>query len=192
MQYQIISKFILTLIMSWSSATLLAASFNCTKASTATEQTICANRSLSQIDSSLGKLYSQRLKGLSKTEANRLKQEQREWLAQRNYCSTVDVDCLLSSYRQRIAKLTTEGQNSPANEEVSEEEFEESPITTDTPHKQTKSTVQTISPIFDTVKPTSDKPKPVTKTTLLSTDMPVAANAWCGIRKRVRWMFMRV
>ncbi len=166
--------------MLWSSTTLLASGFNCAKASTAIEKAICANRSLSQMDSSLGKLYSQRLKGLLKAETNQLKEEQREWLAQRNNCSAMDVDCLLSSYyKQRIAELTTEGQNSPANKEVSEEEFEESPIT-ETSHKQTKSTVQTISPISDTVKPISDKPKPVTKTTLLPT-MPVAANAWCGI-----------
>ncbi len=104
--------------MLWSSSTLLAAGFNCTKASTAIEKAICANRSLSQMDSSLGKLYSQRLKGLPKAETNQLKQEQREWLAQRNNCSTVDVDCLLSSYRQRIAELTTEGQDSPSVKQV--------------------------------------------------------------------------
>jgi uncharacterized protein YecT (DUF1311 family) len=78
-----------------------AAGFDCGKASSASEKTICADASLSKQDSELATRWKQVRARAS--DAATL-QAQREWIAQRNSCGS-DVACLKQSYRQRLAAL---------------------------------------------------------------------------------------
>lgn len=75
-----------------------ATSFDCRKASSYPEKTICADKELSVLDDALAKAYGQALPAKSS-----LAGEQRLWLKQRNACS--DRDCLVSQYRGRLAEL---------------------------------------------------------------------------------------
>jgi uncharacterized protein len=79
-------------------------SFNCAKAKTVTEKTICGNRGLSNADARLGRIYSQLRHLLLKPKFRQLRKKQRAWLKQLNYCSG-NVSCLLSTYERRIAEL---------------------------------------------------------------------------------------
>ena len=83
----------------------LAASFNCGKASTSVEKSICANSQLSALDDQLMQAYKN---ALSNTQVpNELKNAQRAWLnSQRNKCN-IDINCLQQVYTTRINKLVT-------------------------------------------------------------------------------------
>jgi len=80
------------------------ASFNCARAQTITEITICGNSELSNADARLGRLYSQLRQSLSKLYFRRLRKKQRVWLKQRDYC-LADINCLSQTYESRIAEL---------------------------------------------------------------------------------------
>ena len=83
-----------------------AASFDCTKAATTLEKTICNDPRLNAADTQMGDVYRQLRKTLTKPLANRLKQEQRDWLKTRtSYCQAHDADCMLPIYDARIAVL---------------------------------------------------------------------------------------
>lgn len=73
-----------------------AASFDCKKAGTPVEKTICANPELSRLDEELMATY----RKVAATE----KQAQRAWLKYRDTCGT-DVNCLTSLYQERVSKL---------------------------------------------------------------------------------------
>jgi uncharacterized protein len=78
----------------------LAASFVCAKAATPTEAAICANPTLSSLDSALGLAYAQRL------VANpAVKQIERGWLAVRDVGCGRDVGCLTTLSRAQLAWL---------------------------------------------------------------------------------------
>lgn len=76
----------------------LGASFDCNKASTAIEKTICSDQELSLLDEKLGHEYL-RAKQLDPS----IIESQRSWLRERNRC--VDAACLLHAYRDRISAL---------------------------------------------------------------------------------------
>ena len=79
-----------------------AASFDCTKASTAVEGSICANQTLSGLDDQLAAAYKQ-----SRSQAadpSVLQKDQLAWLKNRNACGA-NVDCLTKAYQQRIGEL---------------------------------------------------------------------------------------
>ena len=79
-----------------------AASFDCTKATTLVEKTICADAQLSARDDALMEAYKQAL--VETKDANRVKAVQRAWLKNvRNKCQ--DVTSLFSAYDKRIAEL---------------------------------------------------------------------------------------
>lgn len=80
-----------------------APSFNCAKASTGTEQLICANSDLSALDVKLAQLYQQ---VMSKSDdVNSLKKSQNEWRkTKRDACS--NVSCLASTYNERVNELS--------------------------------------------------------------------------------------
>jgi len=80
-------------------------SFNCAKASTKTEKSICKNSELSHADRRMFELYSQLRKSLSKSDAKWLRKKQHAWLKKRNTCYD-DVNCLLEVYEERISELT--------------------------------------------------------------------------------------
>lgn len=80
-----------------------AASFNCAKATTATEHSICDNPSVSALDEQMAAAYKQ----ARATSANpdSLLAEQRAWLKTMSACGA-NVGCLTNSYQQRIAVLS--------------------------------------------------------------------------------------
>lgn len=95
--------------------TAYSASFDCNKASTTLEITICTDANLDNADSQLGKVYLQLRQALSKADFDRLKQEQRQWLKTRtSYCQPNDAACMLPVYQARIAVLQSRlGGSSP-------------------------------------------------------------------------------
>lgn len=78
-----------------------AASFDCAKAQTEVEKTICANVELTKLDEELAVAYKAALK--DQKQAEFVRQTQKLWMAERNYCQ--DVDCLKTAYGDRISVL---------------------------------------------------------------------------------------
>lgn len=78
-----------------------AASFDCARAATGPERTICADAGLSALDDQLDAAYTS---AAARTDApGQLRAEQRRWLSQRNRCAS--SACLYAAYRGRIAEL---------------------------------------------------------------------------------------
>lgn len=100
---------LLTLSSLFVTQTVVAASFDCKKATKEIEKTICNNSQLEQSDTRLGEVYNQLYKSLSKAEATQLRKGQIAWIKQRDKkCNTNDIDCLSEYYEDRIAMLTTQ------------------------------------------------------------------------------------
>ena len=86
------------------------ASFDCAKASTASEKLVCSDQGLSGLDERLAEAYRQALKKAPHREV--LKKEQQQWIGTvRDACT--DAACMSAAYEARIAAL--EG---PANSSV--------------------------------------------------------------------------
>lgn len=80
----------------------IGASFNCSKAGTSVEKTICASKALSSLDEELGKAYGSVI--LSSDDPDVVKRHQKEWLRNlRDKCQ--DEICLKNVYEQRLAQL---------------------------------------------------------------------------------------
>ncbi|MCY1224516.1 hypothetical protein D9M68_82070 [compost metagenome] len=79
-----------------------ATSFDCKKASTVVEKTICASPLLGKLDDALTENYNAMLASdLGDGPDNKtLKKEQRAWIGQRNKCTT--EQCLIDLYRKRV------------------------------------------------------------------------------------------
>lgn len=73
------------------------ASFDCTKASNKIEHLICEDDELSILDEHLLIAYRNAKKHI---DSNVLKNEQRQWIKNRNQCR--DISCLQKSYSQRL------------------------------------------------------------------------------------------
>ncbi|MEO7622242.1 MAG: lysozyme inhibitor LprI family protein [Gallionella sp.] len=91
-------------------ASAQAASFDCGKAQSKVEHLICDNPEISKLDDDLSASYNAALQ--DQAQAKAIKQEQKQWLKERDICS--DADCLEMVYRDRIADL---------NPEVTEDRF---------------------------------------------------------------------
>lgn len=78
-----------------------SASFNCKKASTDSEKTICSDFRLSLDDMVISKLYSL---SMNTERKSIIKNEQKDWLSNRNKCGD-NKDCLYSSQIERIKQL---------------------------------------------------------------------------------------
>ncbi len=93
---------------------VLAASFDCAKASGKVEQLICADAALSALDEQLAQEYKQALALVAAPDA--LKQDQRAWLRQaRKECT--NAECLIKAYQARLSALHALGlQPSPADD----------------------------------------------------------------------------
>lgn len=76
-----------------------AASFDCSKAATATEQAICSHPALSELDGQLATLYRQH------NQQGLLQDNQRQWLAGPRAECKADAACLQSRYQERLAQL---------------------------------------------------------------------------------------
>lgn len=80
-----------------------AASFNCSKASNVIESLVCKDSSLSKKDSQMANLYKKALKDLPRSMQRGLRDEQRDWLSERDSCD--DRECLELVYSKRIYEL---------------------------------------------------------------------------------------
>ncbi|MBF0422639.1 MAG: DUF1311 domain-containing protein [Magnetococcales bacterium] len=114
----------MAILMAWllSGNAALAApspSFDCAKARTPIELLICDDESLSQLDRDMGKAYTSAMHILPEKQKNELKQEQRQWLANRlERCHVTNktgeriknparaISCLLKLYQNRIHDLS--------------------------------------------------------------------------------------
>jgi len=77
-------------------ATAVKPSFDCAKASTPTENAICSDAELAKLDNTLNREYSK--------ASSVCKQGQKEWVNNRNACSS-NIQCLKNSYILRIQVL---------------------------------------------------------------------------------------
>jgi len=78
------------------------ASFDCAKAKSVMEKSICANPKLSKLDEEVNVAYTA-AKNSGNTEA--ITSQQRSWLKERNACKT--SDCIETLYTQRLKELET-------------------------------------------------------------------------------------
>ena len=89
----------------------VAASFDCKKATTWVEKTVCSNPELSKLDEELAKAYHDALASLSPEGQKETKQYQRQWLKEiSQYCIkdkrvSDPAECLKLAYRERITQL---------------------------------------------------------------------------------------
>lgn len=83
-----------------------SASFDCNKATTWVEKTICANPELSKLDDAMAQKYEKNLADTSdKDYKNNLTIDQKLWLKfQRNTCK--DIECLIREYKEYIGEKT--------------------------------------------------------------------------------------
>lgn len=86
---------------------LHGASFNCDKATTNIEKSICQNPTLSSLDDQLSATFSQIKKEIPQNEKKILLDSQREWLSQQKRCETSNnlEECLNVQYKERIVFL---------------------------------------------------------------------------------------
>lgn len=91
-------------------APAMAASFDCSKASTPSERMVCANPQLSVFDEDLATTYAA---AMARTyDKGALKASQRKWLTNtRNRCMT--KDCLVRAYVDRLADLNKVSETRP-------------------------------------------------------------------------------
>ena len=80
-----------------------AASFDCTKAATRVERTICADAQLSELDSRMGRAYGELRSVLGDPERDELLTEQREFLGDRATCE--DSECIQLLTADRVTTL---------------------------------------------------------------------------------------
>lgn len=97
-------------LLTLSAAAGAAPSFDCSKAKTQIEQTICGDEQLSKLDAQLAEVYAQKRQSLEAHAAQDLVTAQRDWLAQRkNECvglgSQALAKCLAQSYQDRISTI---------------------------------------------------------------------------------------
>jgi uncharacterized protein len=101
-----------------------AASFDCAKASSQTEKSICASDQVSMLDEELSKVYTDAAR--THTNSNALRASQREWLRNtRDKCQ--DEACLVNVYQRRIASLRPN--TAPSGSEVKPAAVQTPPVT---------------------------------------------------------------
>ena len=81
-----------------------AASFDCTRATTAAEIAVCDNPSLNRMDEDLAVQYRALLNQLPPRQVAQLRDDQRSWLVARDSCGA-NVRCLKARYQERLARL---------------------------------------------------------------------------------------
>lgn len=87
-----------------------AASFDCGRASTAVEGSICANATLSALDEQLATAYTQAVNASANPAA--LLDAQRAWLKTLNACGA-NVQCLTNTFEQRLTVLNPASSSNP-------------------------------------------------------------------------------
>lgn len=84
----------------------LAASFDCRRAGTATERTICANLGLNDRDVQMAQLYGIVRKLVPMGMRGAIMDRQSVWIRERNRCGG-NVSCIGQSYDRRIRELSS-------------------------------------------------------------------------------------
>jgi uncharacterized protein YecT (DUF1311 family) len=85
---------------------LWAASFDCNKASTPVERTICSDAELSLLDEHLADTYLALKNSYPEFIGRNLAQFQRSWVRERDrFCKAADTECLKTSYKIQIDVL---------------------------------------------------------------------------------------
>jgi len=93
--------FLFALFLGLDAAGASAQSFDCNKASLATEQAICASTELGQLDEQLASLYF----SLPMDVREAMRRSQLDWLRRRNRCG-FDQACIADAYRSRVQVLS--------------------------------------------------------------------------------------
>jgi uncharacterized protein len=83
------------------------ASFDCKKAQTKVEKIICTETGISELDDELALAYKNALKDDKRSRS--IRQEQKQWLKQRNGCA--DAVCVKNSYAERLLILMQSANN---------------------------------------------------------------------------------
>lgn len=99
-------KLLLLLSLFYASTSLYAAGFDCTKASTQVEKTICSNPDLSALDDALSTVYKKLINPslCADYQIPYIKDDQKAWLNEtRNKCT--DARCLSKVYSERINEM---------------------------------------------------------------------------------------
>lgn len=106
--------FIIIVLFGLLSTQAIAASFDCHKAATWLEKTVCSNPELSKLDEELAKAYHDALASLSPEGQEETKQYQQQWLKEISpYCEArlkfkfddSTAECLEDTYKDRITQL---------------------------------------------------------------------------------------
>lgn len=85
-----------------------AASFDCNKASSKLEKTICSNTELSLLDKEMLDVYRNTISNQNNETKKQIKEEQRYWIKNvQSKCKT--ITCLSTSYKNRIEELKMDG-----------------------------------------------------------------------------------
>jgi len=93
------------LLCSGASVPVTAASFDCHKAKTASEKTICGKPALTVLDQRMGQIYLRLLRDVGPSGAyDQFRAEQKWWLGVRDACGA-NAACLTRAYRNRIGQL---------------------------------------------------------------------------------------
>ena len=81
-------------------------SFDCGKAASVSEKTICANAELSRLDFQLGRTWESLLLAfdIDPVQQPQMRKDQRAWIARRQECGE-DANCIGKLYRDRLATL---------------------------------------------------------------------------------------
>lgn len=86
----------------------IKASFDCAKATSEIEKTICGSKALADLDLELAAIYKDLISNLFQSEINRLKEEQLQWLAARDAScvkARIKEACLQDLYSARVETL---------------------------------------------------------------------------------------
>ncbi len=94
------SRIIFFVVVFLSSMSAFAVSFDCSKATTFVEKTICSDAKLSEMDDALNDNYRSMASSNFGGSVKELKKEQIRWIKQRNKCQT--RQCIVDSYKKRL------------------------------------------------------------------------------------------
>ncbi len=79
-------------------------SFNCSKAASAVKKAICGDNGLAALDVQLSRTYQSLKTTLSADQFARVRNSQRQWMAQRENCGA-SVSCISQAYQSRLNQL---------------------------------------------------------------------------------------
>lgn len=96
---------VLLVLLSADAAASEQASFDCRKAASVSEKTICADAALSRLDFQLGRMWRTLLDDFSESaQKPQMKADQKAWIARREKCGD-DAKCMGKLYQERLSTL---------------------------------------------------------------------------------------